>query len=433
MDSGILIDVPSRVWRQPGQSLAHGLGVGGGAGKMWKMTRRALLLSPTLAYPQNTAQPMDPGRRPRVAVVMNVYFPNSHADVFVGRLLEGYRLNGVSHRPRLKTESFYVDQFPNNDMAREQAEEYGVQIFPDVASALRLGGSRLAVDGVAIIGEHGDYPRNARGNVMYPRAKWFDAVTQVMQEDGRVIPLFHDKYFACEWSDARRMYDRLKRMQIPYFGGSSLPLTWRRPPLEFRRGIELEEVLAVSFSDIEEHGYHAVELVQAMAERRKGGETGVARVRYLEGEQVWEAGRKGEWSEALLEQALARKINKGPLSVARNEWAKVCRNPQAILIRYRDGLKGSVLNLNGLTLDYLFAARERGGSEHSSCFYIQLYVHNHWGYMVRHFEEAVLTKRTQIPPERVLMSTGLTLFGLESRVQGGKWIETPELAIRYEA
>lgn len=364
---------------------------------------------------------------------MNVYFPNSHADVFIGRLLEGYRLNGVSHRPRLNTTSFFCDQFPNNDMSREQAEEYGIRMFPDVASALRMGGSKLAVDGVAIIGEHGNYPRTARGNVMYPRAKWFDAVTQVMEEDGRVIPVFHDKYFAYEWTDARRIFDGIQRMKIPYFGGSSLPLTWRRPALEFKRGVELDEVLAVSFSDIEEHGYHAVELMQTMAERRKGGETGVASVRYAEGDEVWELGRKGVWSETLLEQALARKINKGPASVPRGEWSRVCRNPQAILIRYRDGLKGSVLNLNGLALDYLFAAKERSGATHSACFYIQLYVHNHWGFMVRNFEQVVLTRKTQVPPERVLMSTGLTLFGLESRVRGGKWIETPELAIRYDA
>lgn len=395
------------------------------------MTRRTLLFAPTLAGAQTANQAAD--RRPRVAVVMNVYFPNSHADVFVGRLLEGYRLNGVSHRPRLHTASFFVDQYHNNDMAREQAEEYGVRVFPDVAAALRLGGSKLAVDGVAIIGEHGNYPRTARGNVMYPRAKWFDAVTQVMEQDGRTIPLFHDKYFAYEWADARRMYDRIRAMKIPYFGGSSLPLTWRRPALEFRRGVELDEVLAVSFSDIEEHGYHAVELMQAMAERRKGGETGVASVRYVEGDEVWELGRKGEWSETLVEQALARKINKGPATVPRGEWANACRKPQAILVRYRDGLKGSILNLNGLALDYLFAARERTGATHSACFYIQLYVHNHWSFMVRNFEEVVLTRRSQVPPERVLMSTGLTLFGLESRVQGGKWLETPELDIRYQS
>src|SRR4051812_42404574 len=123
------------------------------------MQRRNFLSLPALSA---TAQ--IPDRRPKVAAILNVYFPNSHADVFMGRLLFGYRLNGKTHLPRVDVASMYVDQFPINDMARGQAQEFGVKIFPSVAEALRMGGSSLAVDGVAIIGEHGNYPRTPRGN-----------------------------------------------------------------------------------------------------------------------------------------------------------------------------------------------------------------------------------------------------------------------------
>ncbi len=361
--------------------------------------------------------------RPRVAVIMNVYFPNSHADVFVGRLLEGYRLNGKSYRPRVETKSFYVDQFPVNDMAREQAEEYGVAIYPDVASALRLGGSKLAVDGVAIVGEHGNYPRTPRGNVMYPRWQRFNEVTTLFQQEGKVLPVFHDKYFAYDWDDATKLYQRVKEMKIPLFSGSSLPLTWRKPALEFEQGVELNEVMALSFSDLEEHGYHAVALLQTMAEKRRGGESGVASIRCVEGEEVWKLGRQGEWSQELLDAALSRRINGG--------YGKEAKNPQAILVRYRDGLKASILNLDGLTRDYIFAAKLKNGTVQSSCFYIQLWVHNHWSFMVRAFEDVVLTKKTPHPIERNYLSTGITLFGLESRLQGQKWLDTPQLAIRY--
>jgi len=373
------------------------------------MTRRTLLVAPFASQSE----------RPKVAVVMNVYFPNSHADVFVGRLLEGYRLNQESHRPRVQAVSFYVDQFPVNDMAREQAAEYAVTIYPDVAGALRRGTGKLAVDGVAIVGEHGDYPKNARGNFTYPRFRRFEEVTRVMREDGRVVPLFFDKYFAYDWEDARRIYERVLEMKIPLFSGSSLPLTWRRPALEFARGIELEEVLAVSFSDLEEHAYHAIEMLQAMVERRRGGEVGVASIRCVEGDEVW----KLDWSKDLLQEALLRRVNPG--------YGKESRNPQAIQIRYKDGLRATILNLDGMTRDYLFAARERNGKTHSSCFYIQLYNHNHWSFMVRAFEDLVLTKKTPHPIERNLLTTGLLIFALESRLQGGKWLDTPQLGISY--
>lgn len=359
-------------------------------------------------------------RRPKVACVLNAWFPNSHADVFMSRLLDGYRLDGVSHAPRVRVASLYVDQFPVNDMAREQAAEYGIPLYSSVAEALRIGGAALAVDGVAVIGEHGDYPKTVRGNFQYPRKKRFDEVTGEFRRAGRVLPLMNDKYFAYEWTDAKAMYDRVKSEKIPFFCGSSLPLTWRRPPLTFARGVRLREVLAVSFSDLEEHGYHAIELMQAMAEKRDGGETGVAEVRCVEGDAVF---NDPFWSRDLLTAALRHRVN----AVPKNDAL-----PQAIFVRYRDGLKGTILNLNGQTRDYLFAARDAAGQIHSSCFYIQLFVHNHWGFMVRHFEDLVLTKRTPFPPERTLLSNGILLAGLDSRIGGNGWLATPELSVAYE-
>lgn len=345
----------------------------------------------------------------------------------MGRLLFGYRLNGKTHLPRVDVASMYVDQFPINDMAREQAEEFGVKIYPTVAEALRLGGSKLAVDGVAVIGEHGNYPRTPRGNFQYPRYQRFRDVTSVFEKDGRVVPLMNDKYFAYEWEDAQRMYQTIRARKIPFMAGSTLPLTWRRPHLEFPRGVELEEVLAVSFSDLEEHGYHAVELLQAMAERRKGGETGVAAIRCVEGPEVFELAKRGEWSQDLLDAALARRIN----GIPKTDRKSV---PQAIQVRYRDGLKGTILNLNDSTRDYLFAARIKGNPEpQASCFYIQLHNHNHWSFMVQNFEELVLTGKEPNPIERTYLATGMTLFGLESRLRGQQWLDTPQLDIRYRA
>jgi hypothetical protein len=51
--------------------------------------------------------------------------------------------------------------------------------------------------------------------------------------------------------------------------------------------------------------------------------------------------------------------------------------------------------------------------------------------MVRIFEDFVLTRREPNPIVRTLLSSGIILFALESRLQQSKWIETPELAIRY--
>jgi hypothetical protein len=309
-------------------------------------------------------------------------------------------------------------------MAREQAEEHGISIFPTVTDALRLGGSKLAVDAVAIIGEHGDYPRTPRGNFMYPRWKYFEEVARVMRQDASVIPVYQDKYFAYAWDDAKRTYNLARQMRIPLLCGSTVPLAWRRPPLEIARGTRFTELLTTSYSDIEEHAYHGIELLQSMAERRRGGETGVSRVRHCAGEEVWKLAAEGEWSRSLLDAALSRRVNTVPRDGK--------QPPEAFLIRYRDGLKAAVLHVNAMTRDYAFAARVEGQREPvSTCFYIQLYLHNHWSFMVRNFEDLTLTRREPNPIERTLVANGILLAGLESRRQGGKWIDTPELSLSY--
>ncbi|MBI3697499.1 MAG: hypothetical protein HY238_22020, partial [Acidobacteria bacterium] len=338
------------------------------------MERREFLLLPAAAAVR--------GRRKRVAAVVNVYHPLSHADVFISRLLEGYRLNGVSYRPRLELVSMYVDQFPANDMARDLAAEYGFKIYPTIAEALRCGGKSLAVDGVAHIGEHGEYPINEKGQRMYPRREFFEQIVKVMREDGRVAPVFVDKHLSYSWESAKWMYNTAKEMKIPLMAGSTVPLTWRVPPLELDREAELEEAVVAGFGETDGYGFHALEALQGIVERRKGAETGVASVRAFRGPKVWDL-----CPRELLEAALDRTPSR---VTGRPE--DLVKEPVLFLVNYRDGLKGRILIGNGLLRSWVFAARRRGTGEIlSTDCRIQFYLHGHWGFLVRNFEELVLT------------------------------------------
>jgi hypothetical protein len=108
------------------------------------------------------------------------------------------------------------------------------------------------------------------------------------------------------------------------------------------------------------------------------------------------------------------------------------QKPEAILVRYRDGLQASILNLTAKTRDYLFAARMAGDPQpKATCFYIGLYTHAHWGFLVQAFEDLVIRKQELMPLERTLLTNGILLAGLESRRKGGAWVDTPELDIAY--
>ena len=116
-----------------------------------------------------------------------------------------------------------------------------------------------------------------------------------------------------------------EELKFPLMAGSSLPVTWRRPELELRLETPVEDALVAGYGPIEVYGFHALEALQVMMERRKGGETGVKAVTCLTGKDVWKAGDAGQWSWDLLDAALGRsetvnlgdvRKNVGSMSVA---------------------------------------------------------------------------------------------------------------------
>src|SRR3954468_19150531 len=133
-----------------------------------KISRRSLLLSMAAAPIVLRAQRLP--ARPKLAAICTTYFKFSHAQHIVDRFLEGYGWNGTHHHPPMDLVSLYVDQTPAEDLSRERAARFpGMRIYPSIAEALTLGGNKLAVDGVVIVGEHGEYPKTPKGQVQYPR------------------------------------------------------------------------------------------------------------------------------------------------------------------------------------------------------------------------------------------------------------------------
>ncbi len=90
-------------------------------------------------------------QRKQIAAILTEYRPNSHADVIVTKFLKGFPTDDGLLSPRVKIASMYVDQFPENDLSRGYAAEFGVPIYPSIVKALTLGGEALAVDGVLLI------------------------------------------------------------------------------------------------------------------------------------------------------------------------------------------------------------------------------------------------------------------------------------------
>ena len=237
-----------------------------------------------------------PARKLRLAVVTTLWQPVSHAWHMAERFLVGYPLRNGWHRPNIEVVSAYVDQRTDKDLSRQRAEEFGFTLYPTIAETLRCGTDTLAVDAVLQIGEHGNYPLSDIGQKKYPRYEFFQQIVEVFRRDGRVVPLFNDKHLSWNFEWAKEMVDTAREMKIPFLAGSSLPVTWRMPDIDIPLGAELEEALCVAYGPVDIYDFHALETIQCMAERRKGGETGVVAMHALRGAAVWEALEKGSWA-----------------------------------------------------------------------------------------------------------------------------------------
>jgi len=379
----------------------------------------------------------------RIAVITTVYRYLSHAQHEADRILVGYPRQGRWHRPDMKIVSLYVDQKPEGDLSATRAREFGFQVYPTIAEALRCGGDKLAVDAVMIIGEHGDYPRNEKGQILYPRYEWFKQCVEVFEKDGRAVPVFNDKNLSYSFEKAKWMVDASRRLGFPVLAGSSLPVTWRLPDIELPLGCEIEEALMVGEGESDAMDYHALEALQSMVERRKNGETGVKAVQLIEDDAVWKAGDAGRWSRELLTAALSRSDTPQGLTVKdgrtqdlvhNGELARLARNPWAYFIEYADGLKATLLMLNGVVADFNFAARVKELGVQSTQFLLTPEPNvTYSACLIGKVEEMFTTGKAPYPVERTLIVSGILESCLTSRNQGHKQLETPHLNVRYSA
>ena len=374
--------------------------------------------------------------RKKIVVIITEFSRMSHAEVIVGRLVKGYFHNGNRITPQVDIVSMYLDQIPNRDMGREIAAEHGIPLFSSIRKTLTLDGEDLAVDGVIIIGEHGNYPFNIKGQQLYPRYYFYKQVMDVFRASGRCVPVFNDKYLSYDWDEAKWMYDHSVALGFPLMAGSSLPFTWREPELELELGTPIERAVVTHYGPKERYVCHTLDLLQCMVERREGGETGISAVQCFEGDSVWKWTDANPWAERLMLEAISRTPERKPGSPREN-----VSNPYLFVLEYTSGLTTASYLLNGHVQSAAFAADIRGKSKPVSTHFVHQNrrPYAHFSGLVYHVEQMMLTGKEQFPIERVLLTTGAQAALFESSyengrtIQKGKRVVTPNLDIAYRA
>ena len=373
-----------------------------------------------------------PPRRPRVAAINSIYRLRSHAYHIAGRFIYGYTRQGFHHQPPFDLVRMYNHQQPENDLGPRTCKAHNIELCRTIPEA--LGADKgMDIDAVLLIIEHGNYPVNELGQILYPRYEFFEQIVEVFKKAGRSVPVFVDKHLSYDHRLAAKMVATAREMKFGLMAGSSLPVTWRRPEIEPPVGTKFEEAV-VSFGfdrgTVEIYLFHALEVLQCMMERRAGGETGVKSVQFLQDEAVWKAGDEGRWSWRLLNAALSRcaSHNVGPIR------ENVLR-PQAVLVEYKDGTKGAVLNLIEQTSEFAIGAKITDRQEPvSSCFYLPAPPGaRFFDPLTYNIEKFFTTGVSPYPVERTLLTSTMTDLAMRSLHAGCKVVADPALGVKYDA
>jgi hypothetical protein len=432
------------------------------------LTRRNVLrLAPAMLADRRLLPPAAAQTRTplRLAILGGAYHFGSDLQIIADRFLVGYPHEGDWRIPNVKVVSMFVESRARfagaanrsrgqrtaapepppdpgrpADLSAERAKEFGFRLFRTIPEALRGGGDNLAVDAVLSVIEQGDYPRNRKGQILYPRYDFFEQCVQIFEEEGRAVPYFNHGSLSFSFHQARAMVATSERLKFPMLAGSSLPVTWRLPDIDIPIGAQIQDaVMVCPFDGME---FDALEAMQCMLERRKGGETGVKAVQLLEGDDVWSAGESGRWSKEVLSSAFSRSdallgltiMDGRPQDPATSGvLPQLVKDPAAWCIEYNDGTRATLLVLNGADRNFTFSARVAGHGLIATQFFRSPVPNvNYSAGLTAKVEQMFVTGTAPYPVRRTLLTSGILEAALTSRARLNQRLETPELAVRYQ-
>lgn len=391
------------------------------------LTYSALLAGSTLLPKGHVGAYTRPAAKKKVAGIVTIYRKFSHADVLLGKILDGWKQDGGAG-PNLELVSLYVDQFPADDMARQLAAEHGFKLCSTIEEAITLGSNQVAVDGVISVGEHGDYPYNEKQQHLYPRRRFFTEITDTFEKFGKIVPVFNDKHLGPVWEDALWMYQRARELKIPFMAGSSIPVSYRQPNVGLPMHAEVEAAIAVGYSGLDIYGFHTLELLQSFMERRANAEEGVASVQTFPGSELPRLIDTKVVHEDLLRAVLQVTPKNSDKEIAEVDPAGFT----IFLVQYRDGFLVPVLMLDGYARGISACVKPLGAEpiaayaeERPEPYY------PHFANLLYGIEQMIHSGKPAYPVERTLLTAGILDRALTSRHEDFRKLETPELAIEY--
>lgn len=376
---------------------------------------------------------MNPMRK--VTFLLEEFATPSPSQQLLDRFLIGYSRNGAFHKPAIEEISAYLPPTNEGDFGMRR-EDFNLTIAPTVEQAVE------GADGVVIVARRPGATANDR----------LAEIALALAPEGAAC--FIHGVLSSNLQRGRALAKMAAARRIALLAGTPLSVTWRLPEVKLPQDTALSEALIVvqinpppNSSQTGPQGtlagaeLSALEGLLPVIERRRGGETGIRNVCLLEGDDVWRAGDRKLWSWPLLAAALSRSHSPqgDPVIDGRSQdiaglglVPKLARHPQAWLLEHNDGLRTSILVLDGVVGDFNFAVRAADGRMFSAqLFRAPPPLEQHFSLLAAVMEDFFQTRKLPGPLERNLLIAGLLEAFRNPATRAGKTITTPQLNIAY--
>lgn len=276
-----------------------------------------------------------------------------------------------------------------------------------------------------------------RSDAVAPRE---NSLTTALTHAKRGASCFVFGALATNLAVARTIVALAAARQVTLVSGTALPVTWRLPQIDLPPQSRVDEALIVVQGASPLAELQALDGLLPVLERRLGAERGVRQVKFLSGRELWRAGDRREWSWPLLSAALSRSDSPQGDAILDGRTQdlvglglvpKLATNPCGWLLEHSDGLRTTLLVLDGVVADFNFAVRKTDGSNLSAqLLRAPVPAQEHYSQLAAALENFFRTGTPPWPAQRSLLTAGLLDACRQTAAQPGVWLRTPELSSR---
>ena len=372
----------------------------------------------------------------KIAFLLDEFASPSPGQQLLDRFLIGYPRDGALHTLEDAAVSAYLAVSAESTFGMRE-EEFDLEVAPTAERAVAGAGAVVVVS-------------------RRPGAVANEAFLRIALEQApEGAACFVHGVLANSLASARHFAAKAASRRIALLAGTPLCVTWRLPPVDLTPGTPLTEALIVVQvnpvaiqatppsppATLGGAELQALDGLLPVLERRRGGESGIRSVRFLEGKGLWRAGEKGQWSWPLLAAALSRSHTPQGDAVLDGRTQdlaglglvpKLARGPRGWLLEHCEGLRTAILVLDGVVADFNFAVRAQSGEVLSAqLFRAPTPAEHHFSRLAAVMEEFFRGASPPWPVQRNILIAGLLeKFHKPSSLSGLRQ-ETPELNIAY--